>query len=249
VTAPLRRGSPAQLAGLAGRVCARYPVPLLALAAAALAPWLLLALAVPLPASPVAASAALRDGWLIGATAWIGQLLLVGAAAPLVRAVDAGAPPSQRQALGRGALGMARAAVPWLAAVAAIAIGGLALALPGLLLLVLLSATAASEAPGLPGPLLESAARVRRALPLAAGAVAALLAIDLGAVFAAQALLRPAAAAGARLRPEQLVALGDVPRLAALVAVLAAPPIAAMLAAIHVRGERDEVPRLRSSDG
>ena len=238
MTAPPGRASAAQLARLAGRTCARYPVPLLALAVAALAPWILLAIAAPAPASRQAASGALRDAWLLGATAWIGQLLLVGATAPLVRALDAGAPPSQLRALGRGALGLLRAAVPWLAAVVAIAIGALALALPGLALLVLLSATAASEAPGLPGPLLESAARLRRALPVAVGAVAALLAIDLGAVAIAQALLRPEAVAG-KLRPEQLAALGGVPRIAALAAVAVAPPIAALLAAAHARATRD----------
>jgi hypothetical protein len=237
VTAPPRPDSAAQIARLAARALVRYAVPMALLAALALAPWLLLALGEPPPADLPGARGVLRDAWLLGATAWIGQLLLVGAAAPLVRAVDAGAPPSQLGALGRGARQLARAAVPWLTAVAAIAIGGLALAAPGLALLVLFSTTAASTERGLPGPLVESAALVRRCLPLAAGAVAALLAVDLGAVLVAQGLLRPAAAAG-KLRPDQLAMFPRIAQVAAVAALVVAPAIAALLAAVHVRAPR-----------
>jgi hypothetical protein len=223
------------IARLAARAYLRYAVPLTLLAALALAPWLALALGVRPPVSPVGARGVLLAAWILGATAWIGQLLLVGAAAPLVRALDAGAPPSQLRALGRGALGLARAAAPWLAAVAAIAIGALALAAPALALLVLLSTTAASERRGLPGPLVESAELVRRRLPLAAGAVAALLAVDLGAAAVAQALLPPAAG---KLRPDQLAMFPGAVRAAAVAAVAIAPPIAALLAAVHARAPR-----------
>jgi hypothetical protein len=231
-----RRSSAAEIARLAVRAYLRYAIPLTLLAAIVLAPWLLLALAVQVPRDLAGARGVLRVAWLLGATAWIGQLLLVGAAAPLVRALDAGAPLSQLRALGSGARQLARAALPWLAAVAAIAIGGLALAVPGLALLVLLSTTAASAERDLSGALLESAGVVRRRLPLALGAIAVLLAVDLGAVGIAQQLL-PRAAAG-KLRPDQLAMFRRAVESVALAIVAIAPPIAAMLAAVHARAPR-----------
>ncbi len=237
MTAPPRTDSTAQILRLAARAHLRYAIPLVLLAVLALAPWLVLALTLQAPADTAGASRALRAGWLLGATAWIGQLLLVGAAAPLVRALDAGAPPSQLRALGRGTLALARAALPWLAAVAAIAIGGLALALPGLALLVLFSTTAASARRGLPGPLVESVELVRRRLPLVAGVVAAMLAVDLGAVALAQLLLRPEA--GRKLSPEQLAAFRRMVEVAAIAIVAVAPAIATVLAAVHARASGD----------
>jgi hypothetical protein len=247
VTAPPRSeqitpgASPGALASrrilrLAGRAYLRYAVPLTLLAVLALAPWLVLALGVRVPADLAGVRGALRAAWLVGATAWIGQLLLVGAAAPLVRALDAGAPPSQLRALGLGALGLLRAAVPWLAAIAAIALGGLALAIPGLVLLVLFSTTAASTQRGLPGPLVESAGIVRRRLGLAAAAVGVLLAVDLGAVVVAVELLRPEGTG--RPSPEQLAPFRRVVDVAAVAIVAIAPPIAALLAAVHARASR-----------
>lgn len=231
-------GAPASrsIVRLAGRAYLRYAIPLTLLAGLALAPWLVLALGVRVPADLAGARGALRAAWIVGATAWIGQLLLVGAAAPLVRALDAGAPPSQLRALGRGARGLLRAAVPWLAAVAAIAIGGLALAIPGLLLLVLFSTTAASTQRGLPGPLVESVGVVRGRLGLAAAAVGVLLAVDLGAVLVAGELLRPEGAG--RPSPEQLAPFRRVVDVAAVAIVAIAPPIAALLAAVHARASR-----------
>jgi len=236
VALPPAPDSSAAILRLGARTYLRYAAPLTLLAAVALAPWLLLALAAPAPADVAAARSAVRATWLAGATAWIGQLALVGAAAPLVQSLDAGAPLSQLRALGRGARQLVRAAVPWLTAVAAIAIGGLALAAPGLALLVLLSTTAASTERGLPGPLAESAALVRRKLPLAAGVVAAAIAVDLGAALLAQELLR--IPPGAKLRPDQL-ALFPVATQAVVIALAAiAPPIAALLAALHARAPR-----------
>jgi hypothetical protein len=237
VTAPPGPGPAAQTLRLAARAYLRYAIPLTLLAAVALAPWLALGLGASTPKDVAGARGALRMAWLLGATAWIGQLWLVGAAAPLVRALDEGAPLSQLRAIGRGALQLARGALPWLAAVAAIALGGLALALPGLALLVLFSTAAAGTRRGLPAPLLESAELVRRGLPLAAGAIAALLAVDVGAVALAQQLLRPEVAK--KLRPDQLEAYRRIVQIAALAVLVAAPPIAALLAAVHTRAARD----------
>jgi hypothetical protein len=231
-----RTDSTAQPLRLAAHAYLRYAAPLTLLSVVVLAPWLVFALAMPAPRDQISARAVLGASWVIGATAWIGQLLLVGAAAPLARALDAGAPLSQLRALGRGALHLTRAAVPWLAAVATIALGGLALALPGLALLVLLSTTAASTRPGLPEPLAESVAIVRRRLPLATIAVVMLLAVDLGAVVIAQAMLRPPSTG--KLGPDQLAALRRILEVEAIAIVAIAPPIAALLAAVHTRAPR-----------
>jgi hypothetical protein len=224
------------LVRLAVRAHLRYAIPLTLLAAIVLAPWLVLALGVPVPADSAGARGALRAAWLLGATAWIGQLLLVGAAAPLVRALDAGAPLSQLHALGRGARQLVRAAVPWLAAVAAIAIGGLALAIPGLALLVLFSMTAASTQRGLPGPLVESAELVRRKLRLVAAVIAAMIAVDLGVVLLALELLRPEGPG--KLSPDQLAMFRRMVEVVAVAVVAIAPAIATTLAAVHARASR-----------
>ena len=98
-------------------------------------------------------------GWELIAIGWLGQLVLVGGAAAIT-----GARPSQISqlgAFGRGLVQLARAIVPCLAAAAAIAIGGLALVVPGLVLLVLLALTGASRARGVPASLADSIAVVR----------------------------------------------------------------------------------------
>jgi len=243
VTAAPRRPDPdpdpasrAQIARLAARAYVRYLVPLTLLSALALAPWLWLALRMPPPADVAGARGALRLAWIVGGTAWIGQLLLVGGAAPLVRALDAGAPLSQLGALGRGALQLVRAAVPWLAAVAAIAIGGLALAVPGLVLLLLFSTVAASTRRGLAGPLVESAALVRRSMLLVAAAVIAMLALDLALVYAAQRFALPAVPK--KLGPEQLALYRRHVQLVAVGVAAIAPWIATLLAAVHARASR-----------
>jgi hypothetical protein len=207
----------------------------------ALAPWLWIAAQLRPPADLPGARGVLQLAWIVGGTAWIGQLLLVGGAAPLVRALDAGAPLSQLGALGRGALQLARAAVPWLAAVAAIAIGGLALAVPGLVLLCLFAAVPASTRPGLPGPLVESAALVRSCALLVGGAIAALLVLDLALVFATQVSMLPPPAK--KLSPDQLALYRRHVQIVAVGAAVIAPWIAALLAAVHARASRAPDPR------
>jgi hypothetical protein len=233
-------GSTAEVARLAARAYARYLVPLTLLSVLALAPWLWLAAQLRPPADVAGARGALRLAWIVGGTAWIGQLLLVGGAAPLVRALDAGAPLSQLGALGRGALQLARAAVPWLAAVAAIAVGGLALAVPGLVLLCLFALVPASARPGLPGPLVESAAAVRSCTLLVGGAIAALLALDLALVYAAQVSTLPPPAK--KLSPDQLALYRRHVQIVAAGAAVIAPWIATLLAAVHARAARARAP-------
>lgn len=210
----------------------RYAVPLSLLSAIALAPVIAIALRTPLPANQAEALGVLVRGWGLLAPAWLGQLVLVGAAAAILRAR-----PSQLRAFTAGLGPLVRAIVPCLAAVAAIATASLALVVPGLVLLVLLSLTAASTARGLPAPLVDSVA-VARAHPRAVVLAAiAMLAIDAGIVLAAQRALvavpLPRAPSAA-----QLAMLPVFARAVALALVLASPLPALALAAIHVRAAR-----------
>jgi predicted tellurium resistance membrane protein TerC len=115
------------------------------LAAIAMLPWLWIA---------ATARIQLRSLWLVGGTAWIGQLWLVAGASAIARG----------RSLAAAAQNLARALVPWLVTVAAIALGFAALVVPGVLLLVLLAPLGASErlAEPLPAPLHDAFAIARR---------------------------------------------------------------------------------------
>jgi hypothetical protein len=118
----------------------------------------------------------------------------------------------------------------------AVALGGLALVLPGLVLLVLLSLTAASRERGVPGPLLDSVAAARRQLPAVALAVVALFAIDAAiGLIAYRACLTPLPA---KPTPVQLAAVRNFVRAIVLALVVLSPLPATLLAAIHARVRR-----------
>ena len=155
----------------------RSAVPLVLLAVVAMAPVLLAARTVGLAPDPAHVRAQLALGWTLAATAWVFQLWLVAGAAALVRG---GGFTSGMRAL-------IRAIVPWALAVIAIGLGLVALAVPGLVLLVLLSHTGAStrlaEPP--PAPLADSVASARRRLRDTAIIVAALVLADLAVAVAA----------------------------------------------------------------
>ena len=143
------------------------------------------------------------------------------------------APPSQLRALTRGVLQLVRAVVPCLVAALAVAIGTLALVLPGLVLLVLLSLTAASRERGLPAPLLDSIAAARRQLPAVALAVLALFALDAAiGLVAYRAFLLPLPA---KPTPIQLAAVRNFVRAIALALVVLSPLPATVLATLHDR--------------
>ena len=165
--------APARIVGPAIRTWLHHLVPLTLLSAIALSPLVALAARVHAPADAAAARPVIQLGWTLLAVAWLGQLLLVGGAAAMLTE-----PPSQLRAFTRGFLQLIRSLLPCLVAALAVAIGSLALLLPGLALLVLLSLTAASRERGLPAPLLDSLAAARRQLPAVALAVVALFAID-----------------------------------------------------------------------
>lgn len=211
----------------------RYLVPLLGLSLVAFAPLLAYALRVPVPANLAQAKLALRTAWALGGLGLIPLLVLVGGAAPAVRAIADGRPLSQLGCATAGLVGLARALLPCLLATAAIVLGGLALVVPGLTLLVLFALTGASTARGLPGPLVESVAIARaRALSITL-VLLATLALGAGAIYVLQRGLpaplpkKPTAA--------QLAAVRDHLRLAVALVALIAPLPAVVLAALHTR--------------
>jgi hypothetical protein len=206
----------------------RYLVPLTLLSALALAPQLLVALRLPAPTDPARAQIALRTGWGLVATAWLGRLLLVGPAAFL-----ASTKPGQLRALLGGLGALIRAILPCALAAAAIALGSLALVVPGLALLVLLSLTAASPPSRLPAPLLDSISTVKPRFLTVALVVLFGLALDAALGFAAYRALVPPFA-----RPPtaaQLATLRSFVRVTALMLIVLAPLPATLLATLRAR--------------
>lgn len=222
---------------LALRTWLRYLVPLTLLAAIALAPVIAIALRMRAPVDPAGARAVVAAGWGLIAIAALGQLVLVGGAAGILRARPPQAlqvsQPSQLRAFGAGLVQLVRAVVPCLAAAATIAIGGLALVVPGLVLLVLLALTGASPVRGVPAALADSIAAARTRLWAVALAVAAMLAIDVAIGVAAQRafvvpLSRPPA-------PAQLAQVRLFVRVVVIALIVASPLPATVLATIRTR--------------
>jgi hypothetical protein len=210
-------------------VWVRYLVPLTVLSAVALLPVIAIALRVKPPSDAAGAHAIFQLGWALLALVWLGQLLLIGGAAAIARAR-----PRQLRAFGVGLAQLARALVPCLAVVAGVAIGGLALAIPGAVLVVLLALTGASREPGV-GALRDSIAAAHRRLPVTAIAVVAMLALDVAIVAVGQRVLTvplskiPAAG--------QLASLPHFLRIATLALVLVSPIPASVLATLKLRAE------------
>ena len=220
---------------LALRTYVRYLVPLTLLSMIVFVPMELVALQLPAPATLPRARGAHQLAWVLGGTAWVLQLWLAGAAAPLARSLAAGAPLPQLGALWAGACQLATAAVPMLAALAAIAVGGLALVVPGVMLLVLFSLTATSTARGLTAPLLDSAAIVRANLRAVVLVLAVMLAADLLFVYAHRAT--STVRFTKQMQPDQLAAYRTHVRAVVVALVAIAPIVASALAAIRARHE------------
>ncbi|MEO6774647.1 MAG: hypothetical protein ABI467_16855 [Kofleriaceae bacterium] len=179
---------------LALRTWLRYVVPLTALAAIVMCAVAYVARAVPPPADLVHARVAINVGWGIAGTAWLFQLVLVAAAAPLVASIARDTPLSQLQAIVAGARGLGRGLVPCGVAIAAIALGGVALVVPGVLLLGLLALTGASDRLGdpLPAALADSIAVVRAHVREVALVVAIIVVADLAIALVAHLAILPA---------------------------------------------------------
>jgi hypothetical protein len=233
---------PVSIVGSALRAWLRHLVPLTLLSAIALSPLIALALTTRAPADLAGAKAAVTRGWTLLAFAWLAQLMLVGGASAILAA-----PRSQLRALGAGVVQLVRAIVPCLIAAAAIAIGSLALVVPGLVLLVLLSLTGASRERGLPAPLLDSISAARRQLPAVILAVAALFAIDaLIGVMAHHAFI---AALPPKPTPAQLAGARDFVRAIVIALVVLSPLPATVLAALRARLEPRPTSTQAEGDG
>ncbi len=217
---------------LALKAWVRYVVPLTLLAVVALGPMVYIALITLPPADATAARALLRRGWILASTATLFQLLLVAAAAPLVRSIAAGQPLSQLRAAIAAVRSFVRGILPWLVATCAIVLGGIALVAPGLLVLVLVSMTGASPRLSVPrAAIVDSIEVSRSAFARAALLVAAILIVNLAIAFVAQHVYVPAISkkvAAVRLAPLQTYV-----RMIVIALVAFAPLAACGLAALY----------------
>lgn len=223
--------------GLALRTLSRYVVPLAIASATAVAPFALVAFTRPWPRDLPTANAALGRAFAIAGTAWMAALVVVAAAAPLARSLAAGTPLSQRRALVAALANLVRMAIPCAGAIAAVVVGGLALVVPGLALLVLLALTGASTACGMPAPLADSVAAVRTGWRPVAAIVAAMLGFDLALAVGAWKLGTVPFAN--KLAPAQWATYGNVARVVVIGVAATTPIFATLLAAVHARRERE----------
>jgi hypothetical protein len=216
--------------GLAARTYARHVVPLTLLSAIVFAPLLAYAGLADVPSAVRPATRMITIAWISVGTAWIAQFMLVGAAAPLARAIADGAPLSQLAGLRAAVRGLLRAVLPCLIVVGAIAMGSIALVIPGLMLGVLLSLTGASTRSGLAEPLLDSVERVRVDVRPVILAVGVLIAVDFAVItIPFLAMLGPLPA---KPSSEELETARTVLRIVALGLPLIAPLLACVLAAL-----------------
>jgi hypothetical protein len=226
------------------RAWLRYVVPLTLLAIIALGPVAYAASKAVAPIDVLTARALVRRGWMFAAGAIALQLWLVAAVAPAVRALHAGTPLTQLGALVAGVRGLVRGVVPWLTVLVAVLLGGIALVVPGVLLLVLLAMTGASDAQGAPMPaaLEDSIAVARANLPRIALVITAIVAIDLAITFAAQLAFVPAV--GKKVAVAKLAPVRTFVRVTVLGLVAIAPAIACVIAATYSHAKRRRVPGL-----
>ncbi len=217
------------------RVYLRTLAPLTLLSFAVFAPYLWVAWHTPVPADVAAVRGVVKLAWISLAYVGCAQLLLVGAV-PRVPGL------SQGRALAIGARQLVRAAVPMALALGAIVAGGLALALPGIALLGLFSLTAASDEPGFPAPLLDSARVVTRHWRRVAITLVAIGAVDFAIVFCCQKFLIISPQKKA-ITPQDLAMVARVVRFAALGFAIVSPVAACALAAIRASDSaRDSSP-------
>ena len=219
--------------GLALRTLVRYAVPLAIASAIVVGPVVLVADRAPWPNNLPAANAALVRAWILAATGWMLVFVLVAAAAPLVRSLAAGAPLSQLAALRAAIANMLRMALPCIAAIGAVVVGGLALAVPALLLLALLSLTGASTERGMPAPLVDSVQAVRVQWKVVALIVIAMLVVHAALVVGAWKLATVPFAK--KLAPHQWATYGNVARIVAIGLFASTPIFATLLAAARAR--------------
>jgi len=215
---------------LALRAWLRYLVPLTLLACIACLPLLWIATRFPPPPDVQHARIEMRVTWALAATAWIWQLWLVAGAAPAVQSLADGAPLSQVRALTRGLRQMATKFLPVLITIFAIVLGSVALVVPGVLLLVLLSTTGATASHA-------EAIEVGRAnMKRLAITVAAIVVGALVIALACQLAIVPSIAKKAPV--SKLVPIRTFTRVLALALTAYAPIAATAIAAVTARRAR-----------
>ena len=220
---------------IALRAWLRYLVPLTLLSAIAFAPLLYVAWRVGAATDLARARAQVRIGWIVGVAAVACQLLLVAGVAPVVRGLVGGKPLSQWRALVHGLRGLVRGLVPWCIAIGAVVLGGVALVVPGMLLLVLLALTGASDRLGdpPPGALADSVAVVRRDFARVAVIVAGAVLVNLAITLAVQKTIVPPITK--RVHASKLLPLRTFVRTVPLAIAAVAPLGACALAAGYLR--------------
>ncbi len=217
------------------RAWLRYVVPLTLLSVLVFVPLSWLVSRVPAAPDLAKARAQLRLGWILAGTAWAWQLWLVAGVAPAVRGLVTGRPLSQWRAFTGGLAGLVRGLVPWSIAIVAIAVGGVALVVPGALLLVLLSLTGASDQLSAPPPaaLADSVEVVRKNVRRVALVVAAIVIADLAVGLACQWLIVPTIAK--KVVVAKLVPLRTYLRVLPLALAAMSPLVACALAATYAQ--------------
>ena len=203
-----------------------------------LAPLAWFALTVAVPYTEGQGLFLVRVAWTIAACGWIFQFVLVGAAAPMVRGVANGRPLSQLRALGAGGFGVVRTLIPVVTAVVAIVLGGIALAVPALVLVVLLSMTGASQRAGLTAPLAESAAVARANLRVAAVSVAAIVVVNVMIAAVGYVILFGLTPMAPKPSPAELSSIRALVRVIAIGLVVVSPISASVIAALHTDRSR-----------
>ncbi|MGE0549569.1 MAG: hypothetical protein AB7O24_13200 [Kofleriaceae bacterium] len=163
------------------RAYARYVVPMTVLSVLAFTPLIAIAVASAPPHNLAGATATIRIAWLFGAVAWMPVLALVAAAAHVISS-----PGSQLDVLRGGGAVLVKSAPACGAAIAAIVIGGAALVVPGVMLLVLFATTGATASGELSDRLTTGAAIARTQWRSIAIVVALTLVAQLAIVYLAQ---------------------------------------------------------------
>ncbi len=140
----------------------RNLIPIAVSTVIACGPLLWFALSARVPVHAAGAAALTRTVIAVAASGVVSTLVLVGAVAPLVERVALGTRCGPIANLKLALRGLAGAVLPVGLASAVVFVGGLALVLPGLVLLVLVAWTGASDAPDAIGRVVDSATRARR---------------------------------------------------------------------------------------
>jgi hypothetical protein len=158
----------------------RHVGPLALVSLVAFVPWFAIAFGVGFASGTYALPEQLALAAALAALAWIPQLGVAAAAAPLVRATAAGDAVGFRTASGRGFARLFAALAPTVTVALAVVVGTIAVIAPGCILLVLFAGATAGSASDQPlsGKLLASARAARRHPRRAIAVIAGVIAID-----------------------------------------------------------------------